>query len=70
MGNVSNAPGDITVNNHTILEEGMVFVIHPEQYLPDSGYLLIGEPVIMDADGATVLTSRPCMLDLFARSME
>jgi len=68
MGNVSNAPGDITVDNHTILEEGMVFVIHPEQYLPRSGYLLIGEPVVMDFHGATVLTSRPCTLDLFTRS--
>jgi len=63
MGNVSNAPGDVTVDNDSELKEGDVFVLHPEQYLPESGYLLLGEPIAITADGARVLTSRRCRLD-------
>lgn len=64
MGNVSNQPGDITADNHRELEEGMIFVIHPEQYLPTVGYLLVGEPVRIDARGAVPLTARPARLDV------
>jgi hypothetical protein len=31
-------------------------VIHPNQYLPETGYLLCGEPVLMTPHGAEVLT--------------
>lgn len=64
MGNILNAPGDLTRDNGTILQEGMTFVIHAEQYLPDSGYLLVGEPVRITQSGAAVLSNRPCALDV------
>lgn len=51
MGAGSIAPGDIAVENPTVLEEDMVFVVHPNQYLPETGYLLCGEPVRVTATG-------------------
>ena len=53
------APGDVSLDNDTVLAPGMVFMIHPNQYLPETGYLLCGEPVVMTADGAQPLT-REC----------
>ena len=29
------------------LEEGMIFVMHPNQYIPETGYLMCGEPVVI-----------------------
>ena len=46
----------MSLDNATVLEPGMVFMIHPNQYLPETGYLLCGEPVLMTADGAQPLT--------------
>ena len=36
----------------------MFFVIHPNQYLPETGYLLCGEPVLITANGSEVLSER------------
>jgi len=66
LGNILNAPGDLTLDNNTLLQEGMTFVVHAEQYLPDSGYLLVGEPVHITRTGAEVLSVRPCTLDVIA----
>ena len=49
-------PGDVALDNDTVLEAGMLFMIHPNQFLPDAGYLLCGEPVVLTATGAEVLT--------------
>ncbi len=56
LGFGSNVPGDVSVDNSTILEAGMFFVIHPNQYLPETGYLLCGEPVLI-TEGAPELLS-------------
>ena len=45
-------PGDVALDNDTLLEPGMVFMIHPNQYLPETGYLLCGEPVLLTASAA------------------
>ncbi len=58
LGNISNLPGDIGSDNPMVLEEGMLFVMHPNQYLPGSGYLLCGEPVLITPGGAQPLTRR------------
>ncbi|HEY3919818.1 MAG TPA: M24 family metallopeptidase [Stellaceae bacterium] len=58
MGAGSMAPGDIAIENHTILEEDMVFVVHPNQYLPETGYLLCGEPVRVTATGFESLSKK------------
>ena len=40
------------------MQENMVFVMHPNQYIPETGYLMCGEPVIITPAGAVPLTSR------------
>lgn len=57
LGLTSNLPGDVTVTNDIELEEGMVFVMHPNQYLPETGYLMCGEPVVITPGGARALSS-------------
>ncbi len=41
-----------------VLQENMVFVMHPNQYVPETGYIMCGEPVIVTPAGAVALTSR------------
>jgi Xaa-Pro dipeptidase len=63
LGITSDAPGDITVDNEARLEDGMVFVMHPNQYLPETGYLMCGEPVVVTPGGAKALSARTATLD-------
>jgi Xaa-Pro dipeptidase len=49
---------EIAADSGQVLQDGMVFVLHPNQYLPDTGYLMCGEPVIIRPDGAQALTSQ------------
>jgi Xaa-Pro aminopeptidase len=58
LGFGSIRPGDVSLDNETALKEGMVFMIHPNQHLPETGYLLCGEPVLLTADGAEPLTQQ------------
>jgi Xaa-Pro aminopeptidase len=62
LGFASVRPGDVALDNATVLEPDMVFMIHPNQYLPETGYLLCGEPVVMTAQGAEVLTAQRAAL--------
>jgi Xaa-Pro dipeptidase len=66
LGSGSVFPGDISIDNHTALQENMMFVIHPNQYIPEVGYLLCGEPVRVTATGAEVLTSRTAALGIIS----
>lgn len=63
QGLASVSPGDITWDNHTVLEAGMMFTLHPNQRFPHSGYMLCGEPVLVTHDGAVALTGRKPGLD-------
>jgi Xaa-Pro dipeptidase len=56
LGFASTRPGDVALDNDTVLAPGMVFMIHPNQYLPETGYLLCGEPVLMGESEAEPLT--------------
>jgi Xaa-Pro dipeptidase len=47
LGCGSSAPGSLEDGNQTKLEEGMTFIIHPNQYLPETGYLTLGDTVVM-----------------------
>lgn len=62
LGSGSVAPGDISADNQTLLEEDMAFVVHPNQYIPEVGYLLCGEPVRVTATGVEALSSRTAAL--------
>ncbi len=58
LGITSDRPGDITDDSDVVLEEGMVFVMHPNQYIPETGYLMCGEPVVITPAGAESLSAR------------
>ncbi len=58
LGCGSVAPGDVAASNDTVLEEDMIFVVHPNQYLPETGYLMCGEPVRVTATGAETLSKK------------
>jgi Xaa-Pro aminopeptidase len=62
LGCGSVAPGDISRDNHAILEADMMFVVHPNQYIPEVGYLLCGEPVRVTATGYEILGEQPAKL--------
>jgi Xaa-Pro dipeptidase len=62
LGFTSMRPGDVALDNDTALEPGMVFMIHPNQYLPETGYLLCGEPVLLTPTGAEPLTMQKAAL--------
>jgi Xaa-Pro dipeptidase len=62
LGFGSGLPGDVALDNATVLESDMLFMIHPNQYLPETGYLLCGEPAVITADGAKPLTARQSAL--------
>jgi Xaa-Pro aminopeptidase len=49
---------EITLSNSHVLHAGMVFVMHPNQYVPSTGYLMCGEPVLITEAGAKPLTSK------------
>jgi Xaa-Pro aminopeptidase/Xaa-Pro dipeptidase len=66
LGITSDRPGDIIDTNTRVLESGMIFVMHPNQYIPESGYLMCGEPVVVTDDGARALSARPAALDVIA----
>jgi len=47
LGCGSFAPGSLEDASKTKLEKGMTFIIHPNQYLPETGYLTLGDTVVM-----------------------
>jgi Xaa-Pro dipeptidase len=66
LGITSDLPGDLTVDSEARLEEGMMFVMHPNQYIPETGYLMCGEPVVITPAGAKALSAREAQLDCVA----
>jgi Xaa-Pro aminopeptidase len=59
LGCGSSAPGNLEDDNQTDLEEGMSFIIHPNQYLPETGYLTLGDTVLMGRERAESLMRSP-----------
>ena len=66
LGITSDLPGDLTADSDGKLEQGMIFVMHPNQYIPETGYLMCGEPVVITQDGARALSKRVAELDSVA----
>jgi Xaa-Pro aminopeptidase len=40
-----------------VIEEGMVIVIHPNTYNPETGYMVMGDPVVVTRDGNSMLST-------------
>ena len=55
LGCGSSAPGSLEDGNKTKLEAGMTYIIHPNQYLPETGYLTLGDTVVMTENKAESL---------------
>lgn len=53
---------DISAGNEMILEPGMVMVVHPNQQIPECGYLVLGETVIVTPLGIERLSKIPSAL--------
>lgn len=66
LGVTSDRPGDLTDSSDVVLEEGMVFVMHPNQYIPETGYLMCGETVSISHNGAISLSDVDATLDVVA----
>jgi len=56
MGLGSMEP-EVSLYHDHFMHKNMVFVMHPNQYIPETGYLMCGEPVIIADAGAVPLTS-------------
>jgi Xaa-Pro dipeptidase len=56
LGCGSSAPGSLEEGNQTKLEKGMTFIIHPNQYLPETGYMTLGDTVVMTGSRAEAMT--------------
>jgi Xaa-Pro dipeptidase len=52
-------PYDVTEDSSPLLEENMTFVIHPNQYLPETGYMMLGDTVVIEPSGPRCLTQTP-----------
>lgn len=64
LGVTSDRPGDLVDDSQVKLEEGMVFVMHPNQYIPETGYLMCGETVVISHNGAISLSDVDSRLDV------
>lgn len=53
---------EIVDENEAVIKEGMCFVVHPNQYLPETGYLMLGDTVWVEANGPRRLTQTPMKL--------
>jgi Xaa-Pro dipeptidase len=60
-------PPDINEGGGPILKQNMTMVIHPNQYIPETGYMMCGDTVVIDAGGPRRLTQTP--VQLFWRSV-
>lgn len=67
MGLTPVVPADISTNSTVTLKTGMSFVLHPNQYLPEVGYLLCGDQVVITDNGARSLSGAPLALDTIVR---
>ena len=66
LGFTGNIHNFLSVDNKTVLETEMIFIMHPNQYIPETGYLMCGEPVRIGAASAEPLTRRHAVLDVVA----
>jgi Xaa-Pro dipeptidase len=63
LGFGSIEPGDLSADSAAAIEPDMVFVIHPNQYLPETGYMMCGDPVVVTESGTRNLAAPPASFD-------
>ncbi|MEK6600877.1 MAG: M24 family metallopeptidase, partial [Candidatus Binatota bacterium] len=62
LGFWSTPFSEIVDENEAVIESGMSFVVHPNQYLPETGYLMLGDTVWVEENGHRRLTQTPMKL--------
>jgi Xaa-Pro aminopeptidase len=50
------APADLTESSAPVFERDMTFVVHPNQYVPETGYLMLGDTIVVTDEGPQKLT--------------
>lgn len=53
---------DLSDDNTMLFKSNMVFVVHPNQYIPEIGYLACGETVLVNESGIERLNKMPAKL--------
>lgn len=62
LGTGGVAPLDINESSKTTLERNMTMVIHPNQFVPETGYMMCGDMVVIDDGAPRLLTRTPLRL--------
>lgn len=62
LGFMSLPFAEMVDENEVSIEEGMDFVVHPNQYIPETGYLMLGDTVWVTVSGYERLTRTPMEL--------
>jgi Xaa-Pro aminopeptidase len=52
-------PYDVTEDASPVLERNMTMIIHPNQYIPETGYMMLGDTVVIEDSGPRTLTKTP-----------
>jgi Xaa-Pro dipeptidase len=52
-------PYDVTEDGGPVLARNMTMVIHPNQYIPETGYMMLGDTVVIEDGGPRCLTRTP-----------
>jgi Xaa-Pro aminopeptidase len=55
-------PSDVTEVKGPLLATNMTLVIHPNQYIPETGYMMLGDTVVIETGGPRLLTKTPRQL--------
>lgn len=59
LGLFTDTKPHILENVDTVLEAGMAMIVHPNTYHPETGYMVLGDTIIVTPTGAEVLTRTP-----------
>jgi Xaa-Pro dipeptidase len=62
LGFLSIPFAEIVDENETVIEAETAFVVHPNQYIPETGYLMLGDTVWVEGTGHRRLTQTPMKL--------
>ena len=49
-------PSDLNESSGGTLKPDMTMVVHPNQYIPETGYLMLGDTIAITDDGHSLLT--------------
>jgi Xaa-Pro dipeptidase len=57
LGMGALSPGNVEEDNLRLLEAGMTLIVHPNQFLPETGYIMLGDTIEVTSTGARSLSA-------------